>query len=208
MSTAYSRRPRSSLKRPSHHLKRLVEEVVSERFGLPSRGLALLVDAIEASGKPVERIRVWATLHFLSLGSPFYCGEPSCHVPLFGSHLDEIGDVMRRRLRLRSKVSVEFVTVGICIHDGVVFDDLLGARTPVVEDSADLDKRDALGRTALMRAAVRGYDRQVEQLLAAGADPNVRDSRGRGILEQVRRNSWIFILLEQALSKSPLTGGS
>jgi ankyrin repeat protein len=99
---------------------------------------------------------------------------------------------------LRSRVDVEFIAIRAAEHEGVVFDNVLASMTPVASD--DIDRRDALGRTALMRAAARGYDRQVEQLLEAGADPNVVDDRGRCILE-LARGAWIISMIEKAIAK-------
>ncbi|HEY2584718.1 MAG TPA: ankyrin repeat domain-containing protein [Tepidisphaeraceae bacterium] len=190
---------RSSVKRSHHHLKHLVEETVSERFNLGRRGLAFFVDEVEVHGSPPERLRVWASLHFLPNGSPFCCCEPCCHVPQHPPFGDEIGDAIRRRLGLQSAVVVEFAAIRPVVQELVEFDDVLGGDTPI-GNAADIDQRDPLGRTALMRAAARGYDHQVEQLLATGADPSVVDHRGRGVLEQARPG-WISTMIEQALAK-------
>jgi hypothetical protein len=112
----------SSLKRSRHHLKHLVEAVVAEEFKLSSRGLAFLVDELEAAGRPPKRLKVWATLHFLPLGSPFCCSEPHCHVPLFAERLDRVNDALRRRMGLRQEVSIEFVAIGCAPHADVDFD--------------------------------------------------------------------------------------
>jgi ankyrin repeat protein len=192
---------RSSLKRSHHHLKQLVEASVAEEFKLAERGLSFLVDEIDVAGTPPERLRVWATLHFLPLGSPFCCCEPSCHVPPYAEYMDRIADSLRRRMGLRQQVSLETVNIGNLVHPGAEFDDALTGRSPDTHAN-DIDHRDALGRTALMRAAVRGHDHVVEELLAAGASPTAVDCRGRGILEQVKpRHTWIVVLLESALSK-------
>jgi hypothetical protein len=190
---------RSAVKRSHHHVKRLVEEAVSERFDLEQRGLAFFVDELDVQGTPPERIAVWASLHFLPKGSPFCCCEPSCHVPPLPQYRDDVNDAVRRRMGLRSSVVVEFMAVRPAVREGVEFDDVLAGITPI-ERGGDIDQRDLLGRTALMRAAARGYDRQVEELLAAGADPSVIDGSGRGVLEQARAG-WIIVMLEQALAK-------
>ena len=193
---------RSSRKRSVHHLKHLVEAVVTEQFNLSQRGLAFLVDELEVSGRPPQRLRVWATLHFLPVGSPFCCGEPLDHVPLFAEYLDRVDDAIRRRMGILQEISTEFVAINVTSCSGVEFDDPFRATTPRGKDPDNIDEKDALGRTALMRAAIRGYDRQVEELLAAGADPGITDSRGRGILEQMPRgSSWIRTSLEEALTK-------
>lgn len=192
---------RSCLKRSRHHLKGLVETVVAD-MNVPARGLAFIVDELEAFGSPPERLKVWATLHFLRLGSPFCCCEPFCHLPLFGERLDRVNDALRRQMGLRQKVAVEFVAInGVVSCAGVEFDSLSGY-TPMAS-RGESDFRDGLGRTALMRAAIRGYDRQVEELLALGADPTVVDNRGRGIMELMsRRSGWFASMVEEALARA------
>jgi hypothetical protein len=188
---------RSSLKRSKHQLKRIVEEVVAEECELGSRGLALFVDELETVGRPPERIRAWATLHFLPLGSPFNGEEPQCHLGLWGKgRRARVEDGVRRRLHLEQPVAVEFVAVGAAVADGVEFD---GPFTHPRIDWADVDHRDMLGRTALMRAAARGDEYLTERLLAGGADPTAVDRRGRSILEQAR-DGWIVTMLEEAIA--------
>ncbi len=41
-------------------------------------------------------------------GSPFCCGEPGCHLGLFGDRLGEINDRVRSELRLGDQAIVEF----------------------------------------------------------------------------------------------------
>ena len=175
----------------------LVEQIVSEQGNLPAHGLAFLVDEIEVFGKPPERLKVWATLHFLPLGSPFCCGEPLCHLCFHGERLERINEAIRHRMGLRQAVSVEFASIGVCYQAGVEFDDFSGRCAST--DVRDVDRQDALGRTALMRAAVRGHLDVVEELLAAGADPSIVDHRGRSILDHVHGNFWIKALFEQAI---------
>jgi hypothetical protein len=192
---------RSSLKRSHHHLKQLIEAVVADEFNLRARGLLFLVDELDVSGKPPERFKVWATLHFLPLGSPFCCVEPLCHVPLYAEYLDRVNDAIRRGMGIRQPISVEFVVDNNITHAGVEFDDVFSGRSPNM-DLSNIDERDALGRTALMRAAIRGHAHLVEELLAADADPTIVDNRGRGICEQVRkRQTWIVTICEEALAK-------
>jgi hypothetical protein len=192
---------RSSLKRSHHHLKQLVETVVADEFNLRARGLSFFVDELNVSGSPPERLKLWATLHFLPLGSPFCCPEPACHVPLFGKYLDRVNDALRSRMGIRQPVSVEFSVNSNTTHEGVEFDNVFSGRCPST-DLSNIDQKDALGRTALMRAAIRGHGHWVEELLAAGADPATVDNQGRGIIEQMRKSqTWTITMLEEALAK-------
>jgi hypothetical protein len=110
------------VKRSQAELRRLVETAVAEACGLPRPGLWFGVDAVEASGQPPERLRVWATLHFLPAGSPFCCGEPGCHLALFGERLAMVGEHVRRAMGLRQAAAVEFGDrVGVQYHPGVEF---------------------------------------------------------------------------------------
>lgn len=78
-------------------LKHLVEEVVNEQVSSHSKGLWLAVNEVRTAGRPLEHIRVWATLHFLPQGSPFCCCQPQGHLWLFGECLTRISDLVRRR---------------------------------------------------------------------------------------------------------------
>jgi hypothetical protein len=109
-------------KRSQHELKRLVEQAVSDVCGLPRPGLWFCVDVVEPHGRPPERLKVWATLHFLPEGSPFCCGESGCHLGLRGEILREVGEHIRRTMGLRQEVSVDFGhRIGVHYHPGVVF---------------------------------------------------------------------------------------
>jgi ankyrin repeat protein len=98
-----------------------------------------------------------------------------------------VDEAIQHRLCLDGEVLVNFRGIAAEVHEGVLFDDFNG-RSPGL-DYYDIDARDALGRTALMRAAIRGHDYWVELLLEAGADPRVRDYEGRSILDRVRGRS-------------------
>jgi hypothetical protein len=190
----------SASKRSRHRLKRFIEEIVSDECRLLGRGLLFMVDELAVSGSPPQRIKVWGTLHFLPLGSPFCCCEPMCHLWLFGDRAERVNDAMRRRLGLRQEVSIEFVCIRPAPHNGVEFDGQFRSLQPIRNDE-DIDQRDGLGRTALMRAAMRGYDDLVEELLAAGANPLVVDYSGRGILDQLSQGQiWTIKMLEDAVA--------
>ena len=95
-------------KRSQAELKRIVRESLS-RLGLLSRPhLWLEVLQVEVSGYPIDSVRAFAVLHFLASGSPFCCGEPSCHLAIGEDRLEAIGDEIRRALGLRQPVSFAF----------------------------------------------------------------------------------------------------
>ncbi len=103
-------------------LKQLVERAVAETCRFPRAGLWFCVDAIEVHGHPPDHLRVWATLHFLSEGSPFCCGEPGCHLGLFGERLEQLGDHVRRAMKLSQRITVDFGNrIGAVHHVGVIF---------------------------------------------------------------------------------------
>jgi hypothetical protein len=111
-----------SAKRSQQQLKRLVEKAVAEVCCLPRPGLWFCVDAVEVQGRPPARLTVWATLHFLPEGSPFCCGEPGCHLGLFGERLTQIADHLRRAMHLRQPLLVEFGDgVAANYHAGINF---------------------------------------------------------------------------------------
>ena len=111
-----------SKKRSQHELKRLVEQAVAAVCSLPRPGLWLCADTVTTQGRPPARLQVWATLHFLPEGSPFCCGEPGCHLGLFGERLAQIAEHVRRAMHLRQPLQVEFVGgVSVIYHAGVQF---------------------------------------------------------------------------------------
>jgi len=108
-------------KRSIHELKRLIQAAVEDEWQLASRGLWLCIEEVEVLGRPPERIKVWATLHFLSSGSPFCCGEPGCHLAWFRQ--ERINEHVRKAMRLSQHVSIEFDEDRFRVeyHDGVTF---------------------------------------------------------------------------------------
>ena len=108
-------------KRSEHELRRLTEDAVNRECDLGAKGLWFCVEQVEAQGHPVERLKVWATLHFLPAGSPFCCGEPECHLGLTRRR-EAINDRVRRAMELRQPVTVEFGwRVAVRYHEGVRF---------------------------------------------------------------------------------------
>ncbi len=116
-------RSRRAAKRSEHELMRLVERAVVDVFDPAKKGLSFLVDAVEASGRPPERLKVWATLHFLPSGSPFCCGEPICHLGLFDTgRLSEVSEHVQRAMGLRHEVVLDFGNrIATQYHAGVEF---------------------------------------------------------------------------------------
>lgn len=115
-------RLRSSSKRSDDELKRLVERAVRDVCGLAGTGLSFHVRAVEIHGRPPTVIRAWAALHFDARGAPYCCGEPGCHLALHGGRAREVSDHVRRAMRLRQELQIDFGDrVGVEYHEGVRF---------------------------------------------------------------------------------------
>jgi hypothetical protein len=114
-------RQRSS-RRSDHQLKLLVERAVTDVCSLGDSPLAFHVEAVEVSGSPPQKLRVWAVLHFTPAGSPYCCGEPGCHLGLHGPAGLEVSDHVRRAMGLRQPLDVEIDgRITTQYHDGVEF---------------------------------------------------------------------------------------
>ena len=107
-------------KRSTAELTRLVEDAVAAETSL-GPGLRLVLDPVDADGRPPARLRVRGTLHFTRAGSPYCCRQPGCHLALTVGAIDRIGDHVRRRMNLRQEVVVDF-TDGLRaeFHEGAV----------------------------------------------------------------------------------------
>jgi hypothetical protein len=100
----------------------LVQEAVATECNLAARGLYFSVNEVDLRGNPLERIVVWATLHFLPTGSPFCCGEPGCHLCLWDERLEAVQLRVRRALNLQNPLSIDFGNrINVYYHDGVEF---------------------------------------------------------------------------------------
>lgn len=116
-----TRRDRRPSKHSQHELRRLVRQAVESECDPERQGLALFIDAVEPKGRPPETLTVWATLHFLAVGSPFCCGEPGCHLGLWGEALDRVSEQVRHAMGLSGDLRVEFRSIGVQYHDGIRF---------------------------------------------------------------------------------------
>lgn len=106
------------MKRSKHELVQLVEEAMQEVGRFADRGVWLCVDELEATGQPIARVRVWATLHFLPAGSPFDSDDPDLWVwPL----RTEAEECLRKEMGLLQPVRLDWVAVRAVVHEGVVF---------------------------------------------------------------------------------------
>lgn len=102
-------------------IKRLVEQIIAEECDTASRGLALIVEAIELSGRPTELIRVWGTLHFLPAGSPFCCMEPCCQLGDDGDRLERMSEALQKALGVTTPVRLDMDRIVANVHEGVAF---------------------------------------------------------------------------------------
>ncbi len=110
-------------KHSQHELKRLIERAVADICVMPRPGLYFCVDEVAVHGRPLERLEVWATLHFLPEGSPFCCGESGCHLGLrSGDYTRRVSDHVRRAMHLRQDLTVDFGDrIRANYHPGVSF---------------------------------------------------------------------------------------
>lgn len=103
-------------KQSKHELIRLVEAAVSEVGHFAERGVFLCIDELEASGQPIERIRVWATVHFLPAGSPFDSDDPDLWLwPLRAQAAEWLGC----KMGLLHSIRLEWAGVKGIVYPGV-----------------------------------------------------------------------------------------
>jgi hypothetical protein len=82
------------------------------------RGVWLCVEELESFGQPIDRIRTWATLHFLPAGSPFDSDDPDLWVrPL----RNEASEWLGREMGLTQPMNLEWAAVTARIYPGVKF---------------------------------------------------------------------------------------
>jgi hypothetical protein len=105
-------------KQSKYELVRLVEQAMREVGRFDDRAAWLCIDELEAAGQPIERIRIWATLHFLPDGSPFDSEDADLWVwPL----RDEVSKSLQRELGLTQSLNLELVAIATRVHPGVKF---------------------------------------------------------------------------------------
>jgi hypothetical protein len=181
---------RNSLKRSHHNIKRILEAAFEDLFQLSPRGLTLDVASLEAKGSPIYAIHAAATLYFLPVGSPFCCQEPGCHIPLFiPERQRRLDERIASDLELTQEVNVKMEGIRCVAIRDVVFE-----YSQPSFPSGNVDARDGMGRTALIRAAQRGYDDLFTQLMEAGADIHLRDHKGKTAFDYLGPNHWLLKL--------------
>ncbi len=192
-------------------LSRLIEEIVDTELRLEQRGLRFAVDELKVRGRLPGRVNIWATLHFLSKGSPFCCEDPNHHLWLFQEELKMIAQLVAQRLHIQQEIDLRIVKFYTLAHEGVTFDDEIQQRTPF--DRENINMCDGLGRTALLRAVQREYTDQVQELLELGANISIEDCMGRspfsllknGELDDTTASSTIAVMIENVASgKGPV----
>ena len=100
-------------------IKQLIERIIAEECDTASRGLALIVEAVELSGRPTEIIRVWGTLHYLPAGSPFDHWEPIVELGVFGKRRDRIYESIQKALRVTGPIRLDLDRIVRNLHEGV-----------------------------------------------------------------------------------------
>jgi hypothetical protein len=69
-------------------------------FAAPLPGLGGFTESLQAGGSEFESGDLAGAVRFLLEGSPFCCGEPGCHLWLFGDRLAEINERLTSELGL------------------------------------------------------------------------------------------------------------
>lgn len=187
-------------------LSRLIEEIIDTELQLAQRGLRFAVDELNVNGRLPRCVKMWATLHFLPMGSPFCCEDPYDHLWLFQEELQNIAQIVAHRLHLRQEIDLKIVRLDTLVHEGAIFDDEIRQWTPF--DRENINTRDGLGRTALLRAVLREYTEQVRELLELGANISIEDYMGRsplslmknGELEDTTASATIAVMIENVAS--------
>ena len=100
---------------------------------------------------------------------------------------DAMGAGLEARQRLGAAVTPTDAAVdpAAAFRRAAEMGDLAGLKA-LLENQADIDSRDAVGRTALMLATLHGQSNAVAVLLAYGADPNAADADGTTPLQAAK----------------------
>lgn len=140
-----------------------------------------------------------------------HCAEPGIAALLHdaGCHLDAVNAAGLTALGVACTNAnwrvVEFLLesgAALCVENSqpallcaaaVAEDDPTGVKL-LLKQRADVGVRDALGRSALMVAALAGHLRIVEALLAAGAAPDLADRRGTTSLMDAARSGSVGVI--------------
>ena len=110
-----------SKKHSQAELIRLLESGIREVGDLPKERFHVMVRAVKQSGSPPSRLVAAVVVHFLDDGKPFCCGEPACYSYVFrDAGLAELGDYVRRQMRLLQNVTVE-LKVDVQYFEGIEF---------------------------------------------------------------------------------------
>ena len=100
--------------------------------------------------------------------------DKACDILLRGNLKSNVIDILRCISRDSEYIEAQAFAP---IHKIVLGLSLLNLEDEILKDPANVDVRDATGRTALEWAAARGDDHAVITLLSFGADPNAMDKK-------------------------------
>ena len=111
-------------------------------------------------------------------------GSTPLHIAVRLGHTHIVRGLLEAGADVQVSDSKSYTPLHVAAFQGEEYVEILAA---LVEAGAPLEKKNDRGRTALHEAADAGCVRSVSILLAAGADPNVRDNRSWPPLEVAAR---------------------
>ena len=115
---------------------------------------------------------------------PAYKGTPlgdAC----YGGHLD-VAKLLREKGASVNQSGGRGVVGASPLHEAVGYADFPETARWLIEQGADVNARDNIGRTPLQWAAEYGRAESVRLLMGAGADPTMQDSTGKTALDIAR----------------------